>query len=151
MGHQRADDLDVRQGFKPLVSESLARHATIKLTLDRYTHLAVVDLTNALNRLPELPVAGAESQVKATGTDGEAHAPYAPQYAPLPVVSGPDLSSDGNAVRSDSRKPAPRKSSDQAELALHVASGRAMKMVCPTGFEPVACSWETAAQKTKAL
>jgi hypothetical protein len=73
----------------------IARHSTIKLTLDRCTHLALVDLTNALNRLLELPVAAVESQAKAKGTDGGAHAP---QYAPLPVVSGPALSSDGDAI-----------------------------------------------------
>ncbi len=35
-------------------AQTLARHSTITLTMDRYTHLALADLTSALDRLPAL-------------------------------------------------------------------------------------------------
>jgi hypothetical protein len=32
----------------------LARHSTISLTMDRYTHLGIVDLVDGLKRLPAM-------------------------------------------------------------------------------------------------
>jgi hypothetical protein len=36
------------------VAQTLARHSTITLTMDRYTHLGVIDLVDALKRLPSI-------------------------------------------------------------------------------------------------
>jgi hypothetical protein len=36
----------------PKVAQMLARHSTISLTMDRYTHLGIVDLVDGLKRLP---------------------------------------------------------------------------------------------------
>ena len=36
----------------PKVAQTLARHSTISLTMDRYTHLGTADLIAGLKRLP---------------------------------------------------------------------------------------------------
>jgi integrase/recombinase XerD len=57
-------------GVEPKVAQALARHSTITLTLDRYTHLRAGDERRALEKLPDLGAAGALEQ-SATGTDGD--------------------------------------------------------------------------------
>ena len=52
--HQFLSDL-ARAGVHPKEAQALARHSTITLTMDRYTHLGIFDLTAALDRLPALP------------------------------------------------------------------------------------------------
>jgi integrase len=52
--HQFISNLP-RGGASPKEAQALARHSTITLTMDRYTHLGIVDLTAALDRLPKLP------------------------------------------------------------------------------------------------
>ena len=44
----------VRSGVAPAVAQKLARHSTITLTLDYYTHVFVDDERDALDRLPPL-------------------------------------------------------------------------------------------------
>ena len=39
----------------PRVAQTLARHSTISLTMDRYTHLGTDDLVAGLKRLPVMP------------------------------------------------------------------------------------------------
>jgi integrase len=58
-------------GVHPKVAQELARHSTITLTMDRYTHSAWESMTAALERLPDLTPVEQESQL-ATGTDGPA-------------------------------------------------------------------------------
>ena len=54
-------------GVHPKVAQQLARHSTITLTMDRYTHTVLSDLNNAIEVLPDL----AQPVVRrATGTDG---------------------------------------------------------------------------------
>jgi hypothetical protein len=43
-----------RGGVHRKEAQTLARHSTITLTMDRYTHLALADLTSALERLPAI-------------------------------------------------------------------------------------------------
>ena len=43
-------------GVHPKTAQRLARHSTIKLTMDRYTHLRREDLAGALNVLPDLSI-----------------------------------------------------------------------------------------------
>jgi integrase len=38
----------------PKVAQTLARHSTIGLTMDRYTHLGIDDLVAGLKRLPTM-------------------------------------------------------------------------------------------------
>jgi hypothetical protein len=55
-------------GVHPKTAQRLARHSTITLTMDRYTHLRREDLAGALDTLPDL---SAQRQVAVmTGTNG---------------------------------------------------------------------------------
>lgn len=55
-----------QNGVHPKVAKELARHSTITLTMDRYAHVGLIDLTAALDKLPSLPSTEA---AEATGTD----------------------------------------------------------------------------------
>ena len=44
-----------QSGASPKVSQSLARHSTISLTLDRYTHISTHSERRAIENLPVLP------------------------------------------------------------------------------------------------
>jgi len=57
-------------GVHPKTAQRLARHSTITLTMDRYTHLHRDDLATALNVLPDLTRTALPVEV-ATGTDDE--------------------------------------------------------------------------------
>ncbi len=58
-------------GVTPAVAKELARHSTITLTMDKYTHVALESQTAALDRLPNLDLAPAQEKAVATGTDGK--------------------------------------------------------------------------------
>ena len=72
-------------GASPKVMQMLARHSTVELTLGRYTHAGLFDLSSAVNALPPLPLADAPQNelafMRATGTDSDTGA--------TPQVSGP--------------------------------------------------------------
>ena len=71
--HQYISNL-VAAGVLPKVAQTLARHSTISLTLDCYTHTRLVDLTASVNNLPRVPVEIPEAEAKAlraTGTDNQ--------------------------------------------------------------------------------
>jgi integrase len=46
--------LMARSGISPKEAQRLARHGDIRLTLDRYTHVGLTDLADAVGRLPAL-------------------------------------------------------------------------------------------------
>jgi len=54
-------------GVHPKVAQTLARHSTITLTMDRYSHVSLLDVAGALEHLPGLPADRQEQ--RATGTD----------------------------------------------------------------------------------
>ena len=62
-----------RAGVTPKVAQTLARHSTITLTMDRYAHVALADQTAALDALPSIEPAGdthdQQEALAATGTD----------------------------------------------------------------------------------
>lgn len=60
-----------RGGVHPKTAQALARHTTITLTMDRYTHSIVGEQRDALNVLPDFrgPEAAETQRVRATGTD----------------------------------------------------------------------------------
>jgi integrase len=65
-----------KSGVHPKMAQTLARHSSITLTLDRYTHVGLFDQAAALAAMPSLLTAKAtEGQLQATGTDDEAGAP----------------------------------------------------------------------------
>ena len=54
-------------GVHPKLAQQLARHSTITLTMDRYSHVGLLDMTAALESLPT--IAAPDSQtMRATGT-----------------------------------------------------------------------------------
>ena len=57
-------------GVHPKRAQELARHSTIMLTMDHYTHVSRSELADALDVLPDVSSTGAET-VRATGTYGE--------------------------------------------------------------------------------
>jgi len=57
-----------RGGVHPKVAQALARHSTIVLAMDRYSHTLVGEQADALNVLPDLSAA-TRQVVRATGTD----------------------------------------------------------------------------------
>jgi len=62
-------------GVHPKTAQVLARHSSITLTMNRYTHLHATDYTAALDKLPAPPTSRLEGDVEAgelaaTGTDG---------------------------------------------------------------------------------
>jgi len=59
----------VAAGVHPKVAQELARHGTISLILDRYTHLKLAGVIQALELLPELPMSPTGDAARATGTD----------------------------------------------------------------------------------
>lgn len=61
-----------RSGASPKVMQMLARHSTVELTLGRYTHAGLFDLSAAIDRLPALPIdleKRIQTPARKTGTD----------------------------------------------------------------------------------
>ncbi len=65
-----------RSGVHPKVAQALARHSTITLTMDRYSHTVIGEQSEALAALPDLTVTVRSEQL-ATGTDGRIELPVA--------------------------------------------------------------------------
>ena len=57
----------VAAGVHPKVAQQLARHSTITLTMDRYAHLGLIDMTAGLSSLPNITASEA-NECRATGT-----------------------------------------------------------------------------------
>ena len=57
----------VTGGVHPKVAQQLARHSTITLTMDRYSHLGLIDMTAGLESLPTIAAPEATA-MRATGT-----------------------------------------------------------------------------------
>ncbi len=54
-------------GIHPKLAQQLARHSTIALTMDRYTHLGLIDMNSALESLPTITAPDSQP-MRATGT-----------------------------------------------------------------------------------
>ena len=61
----------VAGGVHPKVAQQLARHSSITLTMDRYSHLGLIDMTAGLAALPTI-VAPDSQTMRATGTTDDA-------------------------------------------------------------------------------
>ena len=89
--HQFISNL-ARAGTHPKEAQTLARHSTITLTMDRYTHLGMYDMVAALEKLPAIAPAGSESEAavaRATGADGpDSAAPEVPTVVPRGAENG---------------------------------------------------------------
>jgi integrase/recombinase XerD len=77
----------VRSGAKPKEAQTLARHSTITLTIDRYAHTTLHDVSAAIHALPPIPAKGSQNELqtlRATGTDGETTCTKLVQVADTP-------------------------------------------------------------------
>ncbi len=72
----------VQSGVNPKTAQALARHSTITLTMDRYCHVALRDLSGAVEQLPSLEAKPAIDQAKATGTMGKEPNSLGPYLGP---------------------------------------------------------------------
>ncbi len=61
----------VAAGVHPKLAQQLARHSTISLTMDRYSHVGLLDMTAALESLPTVTVSEPQT-LRATGTTDDA-------------------------------------------------------------------------------
>lgn len=90
-------------GVHPKLAKELARHSTISLTMDRYTHVGLVDMNAALESLPGIPETpeAQRSRSMATGTGPENVALGIGNIRRLQELSRETAAAD--AVTSDSR------------------------------------------------
>lgn len=106
-----------RSGIAPSVAKDLARHSSIVLTIDHYTHTLLTEKRAALERLPSIRPAAADDSMAATGTEDarpakslrraqRAHAPEGPSMSlPVPIAreeassaedaDGPQITGEG--------------------------------------------------------
>ena len=61
----------VAGGVHPKVAQQLARHSSITLTMDRYSHLGLIDMTAGLAALPTIMAPDSQT-MRATGTTDDA-------------------------------------------------------------------------------
>ncbi len=88
-----------RSGVHPKVAQVLARHSSVTLTLDRYTHTAMESLEAAVEALPAVPSADPERAAVAAG--GEAENPPELLGVLLGVPSGSDDDAPSPSERED--------------------------------------------------
>ena len=96
-----------RSGIAPSVAKDLARHSSIVLTIDHYTHTLLTEKRAALERLPSVGPAAADDSMAATGTDDarpaeslrrdqRAHAPKGHSVSPpVTIARGEASGADG--------------------------------------------------------
>jgi integrase len=88
--HQYVSNL-AAAGVHPKIAQTLARHSTIALTLDRYTHVGLYDLSVSVNSLPAIPVEAPNAQAKllmATGTEDDGARSEVPTVVPRGAENG---------------------------------------------------------------
>ena len=88
-------------GVHPKTAQTLARHGTITLTMDRYTHVRMEDIDAALEVLPALSIPAGEV-AKATGAVDAGFVPVKPDgnrfLPPRPIDSGSQNVADMSGV-----------------------------------------------------
>lgn len=106
-------------GVHPKVAQSLARHSTITLTMDRYSHSHREQEIDALAKLPDLaiPVAG---RVKATGTDPGTVSNACAPLARKDEKTRSDVAKLGQSQVQSGRSTSSRK---QADLQANISGG----------------------------
>ncbi len=116
-----------RSGVHPKTAQALARHCSVSLTLDRYTHSNREAEVDAINRLPSLT--GAESaQAFATGTNGP--------ETPLRLLGSPLGSKQrkqGDSVSRGDMKPA----QELASVRQAAIPSNPIEMAAPQPTEPI--------------
>jgi integrase len=102
-----------RSGIHPKMAQTLARHSTITLTLDTYTHLSLHDAGAAVAGLPSLLPDGPGTEterLRATGTDAQAQPFSCSPVAQTGDIRGDRLTTHDNATMGGAGKGTGRKS-----------------------------------------
>lgn len=84
-----------RSGIHPKIAQALARHCTIALTMNRYTHTVLTEQADAVNALPDLQVPSQsrqETSAVAMGADNQPEH-VVPNVLPNPCISVPSAAS----------------------------------------------------------
>lgn len=97
--HSFISDL-ARAGVHPKEAQALARHSSIGLTMDRYTHLGIVDTARAVERLPAMPwnPINEAATLRATGTTDTSREPskkWTGKWTGPHAISEHSMASDG--------------------------------------------------------
>ncbi len=87
-----------RAGVHPKTAQALARHSTISLTLDRYTHVSLGDEVRAVEALPDLS-GSPGPKLKPTGTEGGMGAGSLPSCLPSNAAASCNSMPPGAASR----------------------------------------------------
>ena len=138
----------VRSGATPKVAQKLARHGDVRLTLGRYAHAALHDLTAAMDALPDmLHVAGEREAMSVTGTDGKADTKRPAQPGKNSGLNlGPRLAktadSDGQA-RTENAKA--KEGGNHEKIEVSACFPGLEKKEAPPGFEPGMADLQSAA------
>lgn len=104
-------------GVHPKVAQQLARHSTINLTMDRYTHVAVASVAGALTNLPMLPSDKKREQAAESNSAGDAEK-LALGLALNPDISCQPLSSPGKTEKGETQKTSTPKSATGVNLGV---------------------------------
>ena len=96
---------EYRRGASPKIAQHLARHSSISLTFDVYTHIGLHDAQGALNALPRIPCMFSDGnqpenrEALRTGTDDQpVESAYKPAYKELtetPYSGSAPMAMDG--------------------------------------------------------
>ena len=122
-------------GCHPKTAQALARHSTITLTMDRYTHGVVGDEAAALAALPDLSAPPAEA-ARDTGTAGPEPAPV--PYDLLTKLCGPSRTKAYHDVRNSNASASGDMAGNPKKPAgNHAFSSKKRKnLEAAVGFEP---------------
>ena len=120
-----------KTGTHPKTAQALARHSTIALTMDRYTHLARLDTSNALEALPSLD----DGTRSALFTGEKARPELGPQLGPTAGTLGQEMTSGDKGKPKGGSGSGP----SQRAVALRNASeDKGLEVASPAGLEPAA-------------
>jgi integrase len=128
----------VRSGASAKAAQTLARHSTVQLTVGRYAHASLYDLTAAVGALPPLCSDGPKSEpLASTGTDGKADTKklvqpgknsLGPFLGPQPAISA-DF---GGQTRTEE----PQTANEGNREKTRENTGKTGKAVAEVGVEP---------------
>lgn len=144
--HQFVSNL-AAAGVAPKVAQTLARHSTITLTMDRYTHLGASDTREALDRLPELPNGKAAPASNARGQENRVAGSQADRAAdaPRPRLDHffrTDTNGNGQRPKGRGNKKRPQLATAEHFRTDSDDSGQE----APPGFEPGMADLQSAAE-----
>ena len=105
----------------PKVAQQLARHSTINLTMDRYTHLENKQVTDALDKLPAVYHIDRDEDQKSE-SEGELLVPILVLASDFSCLESSSTVSDSNQEPIKEETPIPFSAEDLGVVCLNVSS-----------------------------